>query len=130
MLEAGFSISRGNFPQQGYNRGHNQPYQYRARSNSQHRDKGKKERARAKGKSDGAQVQQRPLLNLGNATLGQTILPNPIPLINVTSIFLEREINRNQTFSFKPQFLGPRNCLQAWKDLGPPKLFSRLFSQA
>ena len=87
-----------------------------------------KVRARAKGKSDGAQVQHRPMLNLGNATLGPTLLSYPIPLLNVTPISLEREINRNQTISFKPQFLGPRNCLQAWKDLGATQTLLKAIS--
>ena len=42
-----------------------------------------KVRSRAKGKRDGAQVQHRPLLNLGNATLGHSIYPNPNLLLNV-----------------------------------------------
>jgi hypothetical protein len=119
LQEARVSVNRGNFsPSKGTikdtinNTGRDSTVNIEAKG---------KVRARERAKNDGAQVQCRPTLDLGKATLGQTTRPNPNPLLNVGPISLEGEIAKNQTISFTPQFLGPRNCLQAWKDLGATK---------
>ena len=80
---------------------------------------GRKEKGNEKTKtgtqSDGAQTQKIPKLSLGNISVG--------------NICLEEQLQNNQKLNFKPQFLGLRNCLQAWVKIGANQTLIKTISK-
>ena len=42
---------------------------------------------------------------------------------------LQEEAKKNQSLSFHPQFLGPRNCLQAWAEIGATQTLLKAISK-